>query len=311
MKPMRRRRQRARLTPAQFAQVAAAVPAALQLPNNTAQIDGRYDSVADFLTAVNTSARNPRNEQVRAYHAGDGHEPGFYGAGCNTGADVQKFVAHGWPRGRAMVDEFLAQIADSDLQPRDRRRRLTRADLGDAVDMGAIYAGRFQSAWTVARRREVTAAKPVTICANMICSASVSADVLLWRGVAAIALCDKLTNAGFTVRIVVGFGGQHICAGEAISCRITVKDFDMPLDVTSTSAVLLPGFFRALGHAWGVAQLAGDGKGSASLSVKQCVTEDGDVFLSHEVYDRDSALAWVNKQIAKLDGTAEPDAEAA
>lgn len=264
--------------------------------------DGRYDSVTAFLDAVNSHARNNKNEKRRQRWFSEHENDGWLGAECKSGADVLRLVRDGWQEGRNKVDAFLALITDGALVPRDRRRRLTRGDFGDTVHMGDVYAGRFQTAWTCAQRRETIGQQRVDICANMICSGGDNADVLLWRGVAAVALADKLALAGFMVRIVVGFGGEIAANSEQCSCRITIKDHAAPLDVSTASAVLLPGFFRALGHAWACGHSVANAD-SGSMSVRTCKLDDGEIFLSHEVRSEASALAWVNAQIAKLDGS--------
>src|SRR5262245_18020116 len=268
--------------------------------------NAQYDSVAAFLDAANGPARYAANETLRkSYVRGDceyqGDASHWLGAGCKTGADVQRLCRDGWAHGRDRMAKLLDTIDTSNLVPMDMRRRLHRADFGDALDLAAVYAGRLSTAWTLARRRGAVAPRRVDIVANMICSGFENSDVLFWRGAAAIALADKLEAAGYMVRLVVGFAGANE-AGQ-ISCRITVKDHDRPLDIATISAVLLPGFFRALGHGWTEGHAAKK-LVSPSMSVGEVKIEDGEIRLSHEVEDEGTARERIAKVIASLDYSA-------
>jgi hypothetical protein len=85
-----------------------------------------------------------------------------------------------------------------------------------------------------------------------------------------------------------------------VSCRITVKNHDMPLDLSTASSVMLPGFFRAIGHQW-IAAHAPRRSDCVGISVKNCDTEAGEIFLSHEVSNEAGARARVEQVIHQLD----------
>lgn len=264
--------------------------------------NARYDSVAAFIEAANTVLLNTQNAGlVKSYREtrDNGDASYWYGAGCKKGTDVQNLVMGGWSVGRGKVDTFLSQLETIELAPRDMRRRIVRADMGDHLDIGAVYAGRFDTAWTTAKRKTTYGPQRIDICANMICSGGDDEKVLFWRGAAAVALADKLENAGYMVRIIVGFGDVFGKTGN-VSCRITVKEHGLPLDVATASAVIIPGFFRSIGHQW----IAGHTKGKASwggISVGRCLPEDGEVYLSHEINSPSSAKARVEQLIRDID----------
>jgi hypothetical protein len=265
--------------------------------------DARYDSIADFLSAVQLKPLNVANTSYWA-HFMDGHNGDWYGADCGTGHDVLKVMSEGWEQGRARLNALRDQIGEVDLVPVDRRRRPVRADQGDVLDIFAVYNGRLDIAWRTAKRRSTVAPTRIDICANMICSGGEHSDVLFWRGAAAATLADILEQAGYMVRLVVNFGGStgdNAKGNERTSCRIIVKDHGMPFDVTSTSAVILPGFFRALGHAW-IQSHAPGRRDMNGIYVGEGVIEDSEILLSHDVRDHGTALAFVRDQIAKLNG---------
>jgi hypothetical protein len=261
--------------------------------------DANYESITDFVAAMAAPSNNPINESLRKQWGYDDSRGDWYGADCKTGKDVQAKMRDGWPQGRDRLNELRDHIGEIDNPPQDRRRKLVRTSSGDTLDIHSVYNGRLDIAWRVARRRNTSAPQRVDLCANMICSAHEHADVLFWRGAAAALLTDILESAGYSVRLVVTFGGQVPETGEQVSCRITVKDHGNPFDITSTSATIMPGFFRALGHAW----IAGHCKKKMSesgISVRQGKLEPNEILLSHQIRDRGTALAFVNNTIAKI-----------
>ena len=261
--------------------------------------DAKYDSIVEFLDAANNDLVCKDNENMRDEYTNTGrHNDGWYGAGCKTGHDVQRKLKEGWPEGRKQCEDMLAKFDTSSLVPVDRRRRQIKTDMGDNLDMQAVYLGNLDTCWSVAKRQYSSGPQRVDIVANMLCSVLNNPSVLFWRGVAAVVLADKLEAAGYMVRIVVGFGGLHGC--DEVSCRITVKDHGMPLDISTCAAVLMPGFFRAIGHGW----IAGHKKTncySPGISVEQCKIEPGELVLSHSVNNEQTAMKWLQDQIAKLE----------
>lgn len=293
MRYRRTRRRRIQGNPANDAARIAAERA------STATVIGNYATVEEFLHAtVNECIVDANKAERDRYATGRNGEDrsSWYGAGCATGRDVQALLHKGWTAGRERMSGLLDTIDTSQLVPVDTRRRLHRCDLGDVVDLGAVYAGRLDAAWTRARRQTSIAPQRIEICANMLCSGGDDSDVLFWRGAAAVALADKMDAAGYMTRIVVGFGGQTTLGDERLSCRIIVKDHGAPLDIATASAVLLPGFFRAIGHGWTAGHCLKAGS-SASMTVEQCQVEPGELFLSHTVRDRATAEAWLKAQV--------------
>ena len=222
----------------------------------------------------------------------------WFGGGFRPGGDVQAKVRDGWAQGRDRMETLRDSLTQVKLLPRDRKRKLIRSDFGDTLDIHQVYAGRLDIAWRRPRRQQSLGPQKIALYANMLCSGYEHSDVLFYRGAAAAMLADLLQNAGYMVRLTVGFGGKVADTGEKSSCRITVKDYGMPLDITSTSATILPGFFRALGHAW----VAAHAKklGNPSLYVQQGIVEPDEILLSHNVKDHGTAVAFLNDTLEKL-----------
>jgi hypothetical protein len=265
--------------------------------------NANYESIADFLAAVELPCRHKGNTETHAHFLDHNRYTDWYGADCHTGRDVVKLMQDGWPQGRERLNELRSKIGTVDLVPVDRRRRMTRADHGDVLDMTAVWSGRLDVAWRTARRTATTGPQKIELVANMICYGCEHSDVLFWRGAAAAVLADLLEQAGYMVRLVVNFGGN--AGKEKTSCRIIVKEHGIPFDVTSTSAVILPGFFRALGHAWIANHAPYERGGGGGIGVGEGLTEPGEIVLSHKVRDHGTALAFVHDTIARINAGTE------
>jgi hypothetical protein len=260
--------------------------------------NANYGSIADFLAAAGMPCRVIRNQAQQTYFTTrPSYDADWYGAGCKTGNDVRKLVNDGWPQGRERLNTLRNQISVIDAVPVDKRRRLVRGASGDSLDMPYVWSGRLDIAWRSAKRTDSRGPQRIEIVANMICSGGEHADVLFWRGAAAVVLADILEAAGYMVRLTVNFGGK--AEESKVSCRIVVKDHGTPLDITSTSAVILPGFFRAIGHAW-IAAHCPHARDQGGIMVGQGMVEPGEVLVSHSVRDHGTALALVNDTIASI-----------
>jgi len=262
--------------------------------------DGRYDSVTDFIAAVNLRCFEPKNrEHFDGLMTETRYGKKWFGADCANGRDVERVMNSGWKEGQTRMEKMRSKIGNVELVPIDRRRRPVRTDMGDIVDMPSVWSGRLDIAWKTAKRRTTQGPQKIELCANMLCSGGEDADVLFWRGAAAATLADILEQAGYMVRLVIAFGGKEYTNGD-VSCRIIVKDHGMPLDVATTSAVILPGFFRALGHAWIVNHSRQHIGYFGGITVEQGKVDEGEIFLSHEVRDQATAAKFVTAQIQKL-----------
>ncbi|MDE2096368.1 MAG: hypothetical protein KGL39_03915 [Patescibacteria group bacterium] len=272
--------------------------------------NARYATVRDFIDACKAKAVNAANEPYRAAFIGTdmGAGAGFLGADCKHGAAVLALIESGWDKGRDSVREAQAKVSKTDLVPLDRRRRLKRTDFGDTLHMHDVYAGRLNTAWTQARRKVTQGRQQVSICVNSVCSVMEAPEVLFWRGAAAVMLAELLDEFGYTSRIVVAFGGELLSDESKYSCRVTVKDFGMPLDISTASAILLPGFFRALGHAWMAATDPNECVVGMSLPGRPVIEPD-EFFIGPDIRDEATARNWAEQAIKQVNSGGIDDLE--
>lgn len=270
-----------------------------------------WDSVAEprqYAEKIKDESR--RNMAVR--HA--------TGESCN-GSDLQKWLGaptvseffnrldKGWADGA----DRLMKLAVREFSTLSVRRRRTRGDQGDEVDMQAVWRGDMSRAWTRTRRQSRPAMRQVNIVCNLCASAGTSSDTLFWRGASALRLAAALSEAGYNVGIYGGEAGDgtgSMVNNLTVAQFIEIKSPDMPLDVSSLAALTcMSGFFRTSLFAGIVigCDLVGD-TANASLGspnhklapLAEQVGLTGCVF-QPEVNSQSSAEQWIEQALAQIE----------
>ena len=135
----------------------------------------------------------------------------------------------------AAVDELKRQIESAVDLPLAKRRRIRRGlDYGDDIDAGR-YARRDPCCWSAVVREQ--APKPVvTIGVNVTVHYKRMPHELLYRGAAAAALADCLTDAGYSVEILAFQVVDELSAGTPrLVQKVTVKAPDAALDISAVA----------------------------------------------------------------------------
>jgi hypothetical protein len=250
--------------------------------------------------------------QRASVQSGEQHNPvRWYGVESLT--RVKEILVAGYPEGAALVDSLYDAIAPSLPRAVDFRRRVTRTDQGDELDIHAVNRGTLDKAWTVAKRKARMGTGLIRIAVDICGNADVGAEQLKWRGVAALALSRAMTKAGYSVEIVAGQAGSGAFRSNDNRgvITVTVKQRYAPLDTATLAAsICLPGFFRYLGFASIVRQaddIGSDVVGGLGRSVKLesvlPVPENvAQVVVPETVNSNERAVAWVKEAIAMLQG---------
>lgn len=135
-------------------------------------------------------------------------------------------------------------VEDLELPATPRRRVRRGQDWGDELDADR-YLVRDPQGWSRSVR-ETVQTRTVTVGVNLTVHCGQSASELLYRGAAACALADVLTNRGVNVRIV-GFSVGGDCSNQSskLVTMVEIKASDMPLDMASLATALCDiGFCR-------------------------------------------------------------------
>lgn len=215
-----------------------------------------------------------------------------------TVKEVARIIAEGWTRGADRLMAALSGLSDVEVKPVSVRRVRRWADQGDSVDMPRVYAGRLDVAWQQCHRQRRPGPQKITIICDSIESGANEADTMFWRGAAVVVLADKLQAAGYNVEVVSAWTGEN--QGQRVSCYVTVKKAEQPLDVTTlSSAVACPAFFRCIGHCWGNIV---DGKRNHGYTVDRWVPAKDEIMATHDrTWTAQVARKWIGEQIAKIE----------
>jgi hypothetical protein len=213
----------------------------------------RLDSVSEALEAAKHPAK--REENQRMWHALENgafaNDPmAWYGINGDL-KQVRRLITEGWEEGSSKVLLLAEQAAAfNPPKPASIRRRRVFSDSGDSIDMGRVWAGQIDRAWTRCSRAVVATTKYIEIVVNIAVNCNIAAEVVFWRGAAALTLADMLVGAGYAVRIT----GANAVTEAWVTGKtrnslqlITVKDYQNPLDISNlASVVCLGGFLRSV-----------------------------------------------------------------
>jgi hypothetical protein len=168
--------------------------------------------------------------------------------GAPTYEEAAERVTKGWKEG---AEEVLRRLADIDIElPLSVRRKLSRADQGDELDIHSVYAGNLDRAWTRRVRKHTRTPLTVRIVVQTNLLAGMKPEELFWRGAAAVKLSDLLTTAGYNVEIVGALASEKVCGREGVDFLATMmlKESKAPLDIEQLAGVICnAGFHRLFG----------------------------------------------------------------
>lgn len=209
-----------------------------------------WDSVSEPLRAAEQVSNAGRKAKALRYATGEGagkRTDDWLGA--PSVAVLKERLTQGWPEGA----NKLQQIATRDINPMSIRRRRTRGDQGDEVDMQAVWRGDLSRAWTRTRRQTRAGTnRAVTLMCMLSDSCGVTADTLFWRGASVLKLADALTSSGYSVAILGCVTSGNAAVGKEVNTAqfVEIKATDSPLDLSALAALTaMPGWFRTQGFA--------------------------------------------------------------
>lgn len=168
--------------------------------------------------------------------------------GLDSAQDCLNALTAGYPAGVEKIDETMEKLANL---PRaiGIGRVLVRGMFGDELDVHAINRGDVGNMFTSRKRLLKKGVSNIRIVIDICGNAGVSANQLLWRGVAGLALSNIFTKAKYKTEIVGAIAVRGHCdTSDTDVMAITVKPFGVIADNNMlASTVCLSGFFRTLG----------------------------------------------------------------
>lgn len=198
------------------------------------------------------------------------------------------------------VDEMRQRlIGDLNLPVTPRRKVRRGLDDGDELDADGWLA-RDPYAWERSVREPRTR-QTVTIGCNLAVNAHHQPDQLLYRGAAALALADVLTERGLNVRIVAFFATyspSRTVDRSVVSYE--VKAADMPLDLSAVAFCLCEiAFARVIAVLGGARHWPGQLRsGLGSADRLPAGDRDGiDYLIDADCLSREAAEMWLRSQL--------------
>lgn len=171
-------------------------PVLPELPDNgkpTARL--HFDSLAELAAMI--PAKPPAKLANRSYWAGT--DEGFYGSTKNM-AEALTLARDGWQEGAARAMPLLDRVK----MARPTRRALTRFDVAGAVAVIPRYLAGNPLAMKTQQRSATNQSPIITLVSSTSAPWHVSPDTFESAAVAALAIVDRLEDAGFRVEIIAG-----------------------------------------------------------------------------------------------------------
>ncbi len=198
-----------------------------------------FDSVGEAV--IDALADYAQNDSNRGFIAGRlaGHMNGHDSwANCYTKSRLLDTIANPSKKLLDAVEEMRQSLMDEVCPPVCSRRRVVRnQEWGDELNVEQVLS-RNLTPWE-RMSRETQPRRSVTIGVNLTVHAGQRAEHLLWRGAAAAALADILTQRGVNVEIVAFWTiGRMSNRSDMVVSRYVIKRADMPLDLGAVSVAL-------------------------------------------------------------------------
>jgi hypothetical protein len=189
------------------------------------------DALADY--AQNDSNRSFIKGRLESHMSGHDDWANFY-----TRPRLLDTIANPPKKLLDAVEEMRQSLMDEVCPPVCSRRRVVRnQEWGDELNVEQVLS-RNLTPWE-RMSRETQPRRCVTIGVNLTVHAGQRAEHLLWRGAAAAALADILTQRGVNVEIVAFWTiGRMSNRSDMVVSRYVIKRADMPLDLGAVSVAL-------------------------------------------------------------------------
>lgn len=265
--------------------------------------EGVY-TLSEFIASLDGSAENPSNQPY--LESFKNHDDRAWMGIADDVKDGERMldatlrlVRDGWRKG---VD-LMAEVADKITAPTPKaiRRQQRWKDSGDDVDMQRIWGGNLDNAWRGTVRDYRSGPQRVRLLVDAIESGGNGAEGMRWRGVAALKLCDLLTEAGYSVQIESVISCKDSSnVSKTFKLRTIVKDYEAPADLLTLAATTaLPAYFRCLMHLWGLKVAKHDRFMGVSYQVRTPAAEE---FLDT---DQQAAVFLLPRSLSNADAASE------
>lgn len=203
-----------------------------------------FDSVAEF-TEMKDDIPNCKmiwDHKVMNNFSGGGHAMEWFG--CGSKKEFFEILHHGHPKYIDMIQKVEVDV----LPPKSLKRRRKMGAFGDELDIHRIYAGDFARSWSMRDKKVKISYKNIRLITHNSTNCGVDADSRAWIGVTVLKIAEVLIEAGYNVAIDAIDLTRNASNEENYFCKVTVKDYESPLDLQQLSSfICFSGFFRGPG----------------------------------------------------------------
>lgn len=234
---------------------------------------------------------------------------GLNGVDGTVGEAIDKiFGEEGWRYGVEKMMEAFGKLS-LEAVPESIRRAVVRGDYGDEYDIHTANCGQFDRAWSTRKRKAKRFGSSVkTIAVHGSFNSDRNSSELFWRGAAALRLADMMTDAGYSVEVVLVFNGSRISGSLKHQALIKVKRSDEQAELGTLAASICCaatfrwfGFMNIIKAADDTDQDVSSGLGQSDYSMPKWLPDDT-IAVDGNVTNQWLATEWLTKQIKKLEG---------
>lgn len=209
-----------------------------------------WDSLEDFMVDLEELKVHESYAYNRIAHDSRGES----WRGCATFAILIDHLRNGWQGLHEQMTKMMEGIElDLPIFPTlttQRRRKRSRDDHGDSIDMTRVWNGQLDTAWDRPKRVEkvIVNTKRVTLVFNVAAWVGVKHSEALWRAALATLLSESLVKAGRTLEIWAIHSSEGVINGPTGLWRAwCVKRAHDPLSIDRLCSMTTVGFARTCG----------------------------------------------------------------
>jgi hypothetical protein len=280
----------------------------MQRTETTCQGQLQYFFKFDSLAELVDESRKVRH--LDPDHLGEAHykQRSFIGRSFTGFEDAAQALNSNWKHGMEVIERMLDELRSDRLPvPHNiRRRSAWSEESGDEICLDRLKVG--QPYWRTTRRDHRPGPMHVTICANIGANSDTAADLILWRGAAAVCLTELLEQAGYRVELIGLQSAVHAFEHrrEGWANSLTMKRPEEPLDISTLTNALSGWAFRTI---WFTSALISGkpftdsslGKDASITHLLPLVTSDEHAIVANNLWGHRDAVNWVRKQLEAFD----------
>jgi len=230
------------------------------MPSDGSEYHFWFDSLEEFASKSDELVKNGPNsgrwlEVLTSYRYNEVERNGV-----GSQREAMRKCIDGWPELLPILHEKVAILKQQvDLGEVEavsvsmRRRKRTRNDYGDSLDITRVWSGQLDKAWERPVRRQVMTAtqRYATIFVDLAMFFDNTFEQSLWRAALAYCLVEVLTGMGINTEIWCG--SSHV--GQFMSPSyprkswraVRIKEYTQPLTDERLAAMVSAGFHRTWG----------------------------------------------------------------